>query len=367
MKSCTTMLCYMNGEIITCSNGIRYSCPPAKVVVINTSATFDELETNTCQSFSIDHMQTELKMNFRYPIFGDNGISNYIQIPVKDDDDVKGMFIVVAQASPVVTIEMYLETFPIDHHVMSIGCSQREQIVKESMSPMGYDKMSSPLDCHTYEEDVETIMNSKMVIESVMLMAEIFVDIPVQNDDVDEYEPIENYSSLLGGEYEVPSPLYKELNWDVINVMSDETLTSRDGLWNELYEGLRFENKADLQYVVKRYSIHWNQHFVVCEFDPNLWMVKCKKSIDGCKWRLCACQRKTHCMFEITTYIGPHTCVYPKLSQDHSQLDSTLIAREIQSIVKSKVVKTKPDRPGRFNRKNREPAREPARSNRKNR
>ena len=40
--------------------------------------------------------------------------------------------------------------------------------------------------------------------------------------------------------------------------MSDETLTSRDGLWNEsneLYEGLRFENKADLQYVVKRYSI----------------------------------------------------------------------------------------------------------------
>ena len=40
-------------------------------------------------------------------------------------------------------------------------------------------------------------------------------------------------------------------------------------------------------------------------------------------------------MFEITKYIGPHTCVYPKLSQDHSQLDSTLIAREIQSIVKT--------------------------------
>ena len=85
---------------------------------------------------------------------------------------------------------------------------------------------------------------------------------------------------------------------------------------------------------MKRYSIHRNQHFVVCESDPNLWAVKCKKSIDGCKWRLCACRRKTHRMFEITKYIGPHTCVYPKLSQDHSQLDSTLIAREIQSIVK---------------------------------
>ena len=33
MKTHTTMLCYMNGEIITCSNDIRYSCPLAKVVV----------------------------------------------------------------------------------------------------------------------------------------------------------------------------------------------------------------------------------------------------------------------------------------------------------------------------------------------
>ena len=151
------------------------------------------------------------------------------------------MFIAVAQASPAVTIEMYSETFPIDYHVMSIGCSQREQIVEESMSPMGYDRVSSPLNCHTYGEDVETRMNSKMVIESVMLMAENFVDILVQNDDVDEDKPLENDSSLLGGKDEVPSPLYKELNWNVINAMSDETLTSRDRSWNEsneLYEGL---------------------------------------------------------------------------------------------------------------------------------
>ena len=37
-------------------------------------------------------------------------------------------------------------------------------------------------------------------------------------------------------------------------------------------------------------------------------------------------------MFKITKYVGPHTCVYPKLSQKHSQLDSTLIAREIQNV-----------------------------------
>ena len=121
------------------------------------------------------------------------------------------------------------------------------------MSPMGYDRVFSPLDCHPYEEDVETRMNLAMVIESVMLLVENFVDIPVQNDDVDELvdedKPPENDPSLLGDEYEVSSPLYKELNYNVINAISDETLTSRDGLWNklnELYEGLQFENKVDL-------------------------------------------------------------------------------------------------------------------------
>ena len=112
--------------------------------------------------------------------------------------------------------------------------------------------------------------------------------------------------------------------------MSDETLTSRAGLWNEsneLYERLQFENKVDLQYVVKHYSIHRNQHFVVSNSNPNLWAIKCKKSSESCKWKIHACYRKTHGMYEITKYISPHTCAYPKLLQDHSQLDSTLITR----------------------------------------
>ena len=51
--------------------------------------------------------------------------------------------------------------------------------------------------------------------------------------------------------------------------------------------------------------------------------------------RLRPCRHKSHGLFEITKYVGPHTRVYPKLSQDHSQLDSTLIAREIQNVIQS--------------------------------
>ncbi|XP_034679684.1 uncharacterized protein LOC117909731 [Vitis riparia] len=177
-----------------------------------------------------------------------------------------------------------------------------------------------------------------------------YVDIPFtnENDDVEFYdedeinemhyddEPPTNKASLNDGEHIMPSPMSKQLNCDVINSMTAKPLTSRTGLWNEsneLFKGLRFESEEDLQYAIKRYAICRNQHLVVCESEPQLWVVRCKKWQEGCNWRLRACRRKSHGMFEITKYAGPHTCVYPKLSQDHSQLDSTLISREIQNVV----------------------------------
>ena len=61
--------------------------------------------------------------------------------------------------------------------------------------------------------------------------------------------------------------------------------------------------------------------------------MRCKKWNEGCNWRLRACRCKSHGLFEITKYVSLHTCVYPRLSQDHSQLGSKLIAREIQNVV----------------------------------
>ena len=59
MKIYITLLCYMNGEIITCPNGVCYCCPSTKVIVMNTDTTFDEFEANVCQSLSIDRLQID--------------------------------------------------------------------------------------------------------------------------------------------------------------------------------------------------------------------------------------------------------------------------------------------------------------------
>ena len=44
-----------------------------------------------------------------------NGNLNYVQLPIKDGDDVKLMFHAVAQIPRLNTIEMYLQTCPMDH------------------------------------------------------------------------------------------------------------------------------------------------------------------------------------------------------------------------------------------------------------
>ncbi|RVW68070.1 hypothetical protein CK203_064573 [Vitis vinifera] len=65
--------------------------------------------------------------------------------------------------------------------------------------------------------------------------------------DMEDNENTENDASLLGGgEHDVPSPIFRELNWDVINSMVDKDLTTRTRLWNEsneLFKGLWFESK----------------------------------------------------------------------------------------------------------------------------
>ena len=75
--------------------------------------------------------------------------------------------------------------------------------------------------------------------------------------------------------------------------------------------------------------------FTNLEESWTFWRVKCKKYLEfGCGWKLHACKRSTHGLFEITQYNGPHSCLLSELSQDHPHIDASLIANEVQHLVK---------------------------------
>ena len=221
------------------------------------------------------------------------------------------MFNVVTQSPPLNTIEMYCLTSSIDHHSMSSsftipihieGVGPSQQMVEENTT--------SPMYMQSYDNDMEPIVMVDLaaVTDSIVMIVENYVDILPGNDDDDDdddnvelfdedngnedimnmedNENTENDASLLGSsEHYVPSLIFKELNWDIINFMVNKDLTSRTGLWNEsdeLFKSLQFESKVDLQYAIKCYSICRNQHLIVIESEPNMWVVKCKKWFEGC-------------------------------------------------------------------------------------
>ena len=77
---------------------------------MNNLIKYDELEDKLCHVMLIDHTHTMLSMIFQYPILMaiGNGNINYIQLPIKNDDDVRLMFHIIAQSPLSNTIEMYL-------------------------------------------------------------------------------------------------------------------------------------------------------------------------------------------------------------------------------------------------------------------
>nr|CAN69554.1 hypothetical protein VITISV_009019 [Vitis vinifera] len=185
MDGYTTMLCYTSGEIIDCEFGVCYNRPPENGVSLNNMMTFDELE---CHALNINHTYTKLNMVFQYsvPFPNGNGTVNYISLPIRDDGDVSIMFNVVAQSSPLNTIEMYCQTSSIDHHSMPSSFTTPKHI--EGVGPsqqMVEENTSSPMYMQSYDNDMEPIVRVDLarVTNSVVMIVENYVDILPGNDD----------------------------------------------------------------------------------------------------------------------------------------------------------------------------------------
>ncbi|XP_039118838.1 uncharacterized protein LOC120254943, partial [Dioscorea cayenensis subsp. rotundata] len=104
----------------------------------------------------------------------------------------------------------------------------------------------------------------------------------------------------------------------------------------ELHAGMQFQNKDDAITTIKNYCLQKSVEYKVIESGPTRYFGRCKSYGDGCSWRVRASYSKRKQIWEITKYNGPHTCTAAMVSQDHSKLDSNMISRCIQALVKEK-------------------------------
>ncbi|KAL6545271.1 hypothetical protein OROGR_009145 [Orobanche gracilis] len=170
---------------------------------------------------------------------------------------------------------------------------------------------------------------SQVAVASNAIISDNEVD---EDDDIGDEEEVDRVEIIQ--EHEVPSTF----------TSMEETNTTSDGNWivsqsanrNDITRELgkdSFKDKEELTTAIKLHSIRTHRQFEVIETRPTLWSIRCKLQ-SGCKWHLRACKRKRSGYFEITTYTGPHTCLHSSISQDHPNLDASLIAHETRHLIK---------------------------------
>jgi hypothetical protein len=80
------------------------------------------------------------------------------------------------------------------------------------------------------------------------------------------------------------------------------------------------------------YSFKHNRVYKVKELNKTKLHVCC---INLCGWRVRACKRSKHGLWEITKYNGPHTCTHDTFTPNSTVLDSKFIELEVRHLIQA--------------------------------
>ncbi|CAH1444993.1 unnamed protein product [Lactuca virosa] len=157
-----------------------------------------------------------------------------------------------------------------------------------------------------------------------------------QEDLYDNDNDSEGDANVEGDGIKAPTGFTSLEGIDVANV--DNWMMSHSENTSDLIQELgenSFKSKEELIRTIKLYTIRKHRQYEVIETCPTIWKIRCKLcSQTGCKWQLRACKCQRSGYFEITRYTGPHTCFQNMITQDHPNLDASLITQETEHLIK---------------------------------
>lgn len=124
------------------------------------------------------------------------------------------------------------------------------------------------------------------------------------------------------------SPHYNYIDWGYPDHEREGEDLDMSEIWkagDDLYVGLQFDSKKEVQLAIKHNSMRTHRSFLTVESKSNKLDVKCSQSGEGCPWRMRAILSLKTNNWTVTKWGGRHNCVNVALSQDHQKLDSDFI------------------------------------------
>ncbi|XP_072082112.1 uncharacterized protein [Arachis hypogaea] len=101
----------------------------------------------------------------------------------------------------------------------------------------------------------------------------------------------------------------------------------------EFTVGMEFSSKEAVIKAMKDYTIHIGVNYRVHESEPTTFYAKCTQYGAGCDWLIRVSKMSRKFCWEIRRYNGSYTCTRTTISQEHSKLDSNIVAEAIKLLV----------------------------------
>ncbi|KAA0034014.1 uncharacterized protein E6C27_scaffold400G00820 [Cucumis melo var. makuwa] len=260
-------------------------------------------------SLGVDMSSSQIEIIYRHPNLTASGTVRFIPFPISNEQEMNTMFSIALPFPNMV--HLYVTVSMVD---TAINLNVEPRYVEEYVDVEP--ESDAPPVCH----------------EEEMVATNEYTEFRTETDD--EFEEMD----FDGCEYEVPSNTFTDLDMNAVDAIQehDPIIVPMVTDNTKLYTGMICENKEMMQHMVKCFAIKSHAPYEVVESTPTKWVIRCKKSNEGCKWRLRAIMKKSHGLFEITKLSDQHTCFYSELSQSHVQLDSSMLAREFFEFVREK-------------------------------
>ncbi|KAH7848827.1 hypothetical protein Vadar_008632 [Vaccinium darrowii] len=304
-----SVLVYVGGQVLQQINGgPSYSGGTTLHLTMERGITLDQLQVLISNAAGM--VSTHMTITFRYPsVRFPNLAYEYVGIELVDNSGVDLIIDVHGEVPGYVPV-LFTEAIT--------GQRQQPYHIVEQQHPEDESDTSS-------FEDVDVGLDTEELEGD---------DFEQHGSESEDFEAILNEGNTVPM-HQPPCPMYTQDTWSNIFDPSPPLRTQTQVGWDgrsDFFVGQLFSSKAELQQAMKRYCMLRNHVAKTDRSSPKALVYKCNNDTP-CNWRLRACHKENHDMWQITQYTGPHTCLGVNVSQDHNSLDARYMAHELNEIV----------------------------------
>ncbi|KAL0001082.1 hypothetical protein SO802_014863 [Lithocarpus litseifolius] len=311
--------------------------------------TLDELKTIVIDELCANPAIHSIQITYRMPHEVLKNRINYKYMAIEIDKHVKIMFDKLERIPEVSGIELYIQLEPrADDEIQQTATSLQVTV------PDAQYEYSTHVDDDVDADDDDDNDDEDYVDEPTAINGEDLVDRDdfeeridrgdfgdferdIDDDDtLDGSEPnADNVISVLNMEntipaYAPPALSFSANTWenmvDPSHVEIPFVSTWREGM--NLWKGLTFANKVEVQHTLVSCALNENKHFMITRLTTKKLCAKCVD--ESCKWYVCVVMKPNlHGLWMVTVYVGPHTCIPTGVRNNGRMMTCNFIAADI--------------------------------------